>query len=380
MKKLVCALFLAVFLSFFTARVALALDDPTTLPNNQFGIHIVDENDLKDASLLVNSEGGDWGYVTMVIQQWDRDPVKWQQILTKMESLHLIPIIRIASQPQKKIWGKLEDVDIENWVTFLSNLSWPTIDRYIIIGNEPNHSKEWGGDINPEEYSRYLKSASQKLKTSNSNFFVLPAGLDASAPNSMSTMDEVLFLQKMVAAEPDIFNYIDGWTSHSYPNPAFSGSETDSGRGTVATFEWELELLKSLGVSKNLPVFITETGWVHSMNGKYPILAPTQEVGTKFKYAFENVWNKPNIVAVTPFILNYQTYPFETFSWKDTTNQYYSFYFEIQALPKIKGKPKLPEKPRKYVPQRLPVLNPTLALFYINSEESMHNLAIFDKI
>ena len=36
----------------------------------------------------------------------------------------------------------------------------------MIIANEPNHSKEWGGQINPKEYASYLKLFSEKLKES----------------------------------------------------------------------------------------------------------------------------------------------------------------------------------------------------------------------
>jgi len=39
-----------------------AIENPIARPNNFFGIHILDENDLDDAAKLINSSGGDWGY------------------------------------------------------------------------------------------------------------------------------------------------------------------------------------------------------------------------------------------------------------------------------------------------------------------------------
>lgn len=49
-----------------------AINSPTSVVNNKFGIHITDEKDLQDASLLINSNGGDWGYVTFVITERKR--------------------------------------------------------------------------------------------------------------------------------------------------------------------------------------------------------------------------------------------------------------------------------------------------------------------
>ena len=38
--------------------------NPLAVPNNRYGIHIVDTNDIPQLPALVNSSGGDWGYVT----------------------------------------------------------------------------------------------------------------------------------------------------------------------------------------------------------------------------------------------------------------------------------------------------------------------------
>ncbi len=58
--------------------------------NNKIGIHLAipDENDMKKASELVNSNGGKWGYVTIVIPEDDRDKNKWQGVFDKMRELH----------------------------------------------------------------------------------------------------------------------------------------------------------------------------------------------------------------------------------------------------------------------------------------------------
>ncbi len=331
MKKLLIILLLFIFFSI-SPKFALAFNDPLLVPNNKFGIHIMDENDLESVRELVNSNGGDWGYVTIVITETERDQGRWQRIFDKMRKLHLIPIVRIATKPTEGLWEAPRDGEIDNWVSFLNSLNWVVQNRYIVISNEPNHAKEWGGTIDPAGYATYLKTFSQKLKSASPDFFVLPAGLDASANNSKLTMNETKFLGEMIKKEPDIFNFIDGWTSHSYANPDFSGPAIGSGKGTVTTYDWELTYLASLGLTKNLPVFITETGWSNKNLSQ-------EEISKRFDYSFSHVWDDKRIVAVTPFILSYTEPPFDVFSWKKSDGSYYSFYDSVKALPKTKGEP-----------------------------------------
>ena len=316
------------------------MENPLEVPNNFFGIHIVNESDLEKARDLVNSSGGDWGYITLVIREDERDISRWQGVFDKMRQMHLVPIVRIATVNENGGWQKPNPGGIDNWVSFLNSLNWVIKNRYVIIGNEPNHAKEWGGQVNPGEYGTYLVEFSQKLKQKSPDFFVLPAGLDASAHYSKTTLPEDIFLRQVVKTKPDFFEHIDGWNSHSYPNPGFAGSPEAVGRGTLTTFTWELEFIKSLGVKKELPIFITETGWVHNQEGKVLGLENTQNIGDKFKIAFTKVWQNEKIVAVTPFILNYQEEPFSFFSWLKPSGEYYDFYREVQALPKKSGNPK----------------------------------------
>ena len=52
---------------------AYAITDPTSTTNNKFGIHIISPtNDEVNAAVdLVNTTGGDWGYIILIIE--DRD-------------------------------------------------------------------------------------------------------------------------------------------------------------------------------------------------------------------------------------------------------------------------------------------------------------------
>ncbi len=333
MKKIliiIIAILLFIIFSFETH----AITNPLAVPNNIYGMGVVNLSDFKDVSDIVNNNGS-WGYIKIVLTENDRDKEVLQNFFDNLRRNKLIPILRIATKynQDKNYWEKPKYEEMDNWISFLNSLNWVTLNRYIIIANEPNHSKEWGGEINPQEYATFLKEFSLKLKNSNSDYFVLNAGFDQSAPNSSKTMDEALFLKRMLKKEPDLFNYIDGWNSHSYPNPNFSGKPTDTGRKSIKGYKWELDYLSALGVKKELPVFITETGWIYKQNSE-------DTISQNFKYSFENVWANDNkIVAVTPFILNYLTEPFYHFSWKKDENTYYKVYQEIKDLKKVEGKP-----------------------------------------
>ncbi|MDP3733477.1 MAG: hypothetical protein Q8Q91_02935, partial [Candidatus Daviesbacteria bacterium] len=134
-------------------------------------------------------------------------------------------------------------------------------------------------------------------------------------------------------AVPGIFNKLDGWSSHSYPNPAFAGLPNAYGRGTVSGWIWELQVLQRLGLTKNLPVFITETGWKRSKG------LSSEVIGGYLQTAFLNAWSSNQIMAVTPFLLNYQEPLFEDFSFKNPIGGYYPQYEKIQGMLKISGQP-----------------------------------------
>lgn len=339
------AVILSLLLLLLPKQVA-AWYDPLTVPNNTYGMHIADFNDLAGVAGLVNTNGGDWGYITIVASDNDRDSGKWQAMFDVMRRLHLIPIVRLATHVDNASWVAPSKESIDKIVTFLTNLNWPTENRYVILYNEPNHSKEWGGSVDPEGYVDLLVEYSQKLKKSSEDFFVLPAGLDASAAHDGVTMDAEEFLKRMVKAKPELFEHIDGWTSHAYPNPGFSGSPYATGRGTLKTYEWELGVLRSLGLKKKLPIFITETGWQHSEGKSYmPGLLSPEAVASNFRIAFTRVWNDPGIVAVTPFLFNYQDVPFDHFSWKTLGGDgLYPFASELLGLSKTKGFPRQREE------------------------------------
>lgn len=332
-----------------------AVYNPLSVPNNKFGVHIISPTpeESSPAAEMVNHLG-DWGYITVVIGQKDRDKDKWQQFFNDLRKKHLVPLVRLATEPQGEVWKRPNEAEEQSWADFLDSLNWPTKNRYVTIYNEPNHGKEWGGWADPADYARTLDKMVTALKDKNPDFFVLNAGFDVSAPQEPPDyMDALIFIKKMDEAVPGIFNKLDGWVSHSYPNPNFSGSPLEHGRGTIRSYLWERQLLKELGLSKDLPIFITETGWMHSdgMSVKRNYLSP-ETVAKHFNQAFKDAWSDPKIVAVTPFLLTYQQPPFDHFSFKKVAQgkkeggvlgmqypEYHPQYLALKDMPKVIGRP-----------------------------------------
>lgn len=337
MKRL---FFILTLLALIFPKIALANETV-----NKFGIHILEVSDVNKAQELVNSSGGDWGWVTVVIRDDDMSFDKWQNFMNECREKHLIPIVRIATHLEGNNWAKPKISDSSNWVSFLNGLNWPTSERYVIIFNEPNHSKEWGGEINPQEYSRILSDFNSKLKNQNSKFKVLNAGLDLAAPNGSQTMESFRFMQEMNNEVPGIFEKLDGWSSHSYANHGFLGKPWDNKKTSVRGYEFELIYLKKLGIKKDLPVYITETGWPKLSSKKLAVRSKNKYYDEKtvaeyIKYAFENIWLKdPKVTAVTPFVLNYPADLFYDFSWLDMDQKPFLQYETIKQMPKQKSRP-----------------------------------------
>lgn len=331
----------ACLLTFTVARIqsARAMYSPTALPNNIFGIHIIDSNDISAAARLVNSahnDSADWGYVTLVIAQNDRNSEKWKTIFTNLRNNHLIPIVRLATYVKEGAWVRPDENDAQAWADFLDSLPWPIQNRYVILFNEPNQKKEWGGQVDAPGYATVAQRFIHILKEKTGDFFVLPAGMDLYALNSGETRDAAAFWQEMETAKPGILRTFDGWVSHSYPAYDYSGSPYDTGRRSVVGYRWEKEYLSQMfGVRSDLPVFITETGWAQNSR------LSRETIANYYQIAFDEVWRSdPSVVAVTPFLLNYQDGLFAKFSWRKlNSEEFYPQYHIVRELAKRIGEP-----------------------------------------
>ena len=336
MKKYIFFIFLIiVFLAF--PLISYASYDPLSKPNNKFGIHILFTEEISEAATLINSNGGDWGYVTIPIMASDRDLAKWQQFMDNCRKYHLIPIVRLATDGDyfsKTSWSIPTDYDVLSFANFLNSLSWPTKNRYVVVFNETNRSDEWGGSPDASQYAEILDYATQVFKQRNSDFFIISAGLDNASINIPGqSVDQFTFMRQMDEALPGIFSELDGLGAHAYPNPAFSSPPSQSSIG-IDSFYYQKNLADELS-GKELPVFITETGW-SSDSVSYDIQ------NQYYIQAFNNYWNDKDVIAVTPFIFHADQGPFAQFAFVKNNNPT-PIYANYKNFPKIKGEPELTE-------------------------------------
>jgi hypothetical protein len=119
-------------------------------------------------------------------------------------------------------------------------------------------------------------------------------------------------MEKMFRSQPELLDLIDGWTSHSYPNPGFSSSPYANAKNTMRGFEFELLKLKTM-TGKLFPVYITETGWDQSAG-------VGRSLANYYKYTAASIWSNPQVKAVTVFLLKGTDGPYAGFSLLNSDN------------------------------------------------------------
>lgn len=311
--------------------------------NNKFGLYIYASGDnyIEKATTLINSQGGDWGYVTIPIDLQDLNWEVWHDLFTALDEKHLTPIVQLFNlKPSDQKPFLMREEQTTRVAVFLNALPWPIKKRYISVYNEPNDSRFWWGRANAKEYAEVLDLTIRTFKNFSPDFLVMNGAFNASARSGGGYIDERQFLWQMNQAVQGIFHRLDGWASHPYPQPNFAGSVNDYGRDSIRAYEWELEILRlNFGV-ENLPVFITETGWAHAEGKNYnPDFLTEKEVAENIRQAFEKVWlPDEKVVAVTPFTINYPA-PFDHFAWVSADGQPFAQYEMVKGLAKMAGQP-----------------------------------------
>jgi len=342
-----------ILIGFFlvSAKSAKAANTNLGWVNNKFGIHVSSNpKDLDQAAELINSNGGDWGWITVVIRQDELNFNQWQEYFNKCRRLHLIPIVRIATIAKEKFWLKPAEETTKKIANFLNQLNWPNQDKFVIIYNEPNQGQEWGGRVSPKEYFEILEYAADYFHQLDKDFFVLSAGLDLAAPDKKPLfMSAEKFYRQGFLYKRAAFEKIDGLASHSYPNHGYIGLPTDYGKTSIRGYLWENNYLKSLGLKKDLPVFITETGWPHKEGGGEGFYSLGQ-ISKLIQQAYQFWLNDQKVIAVTPFILNYPHGNFAGFSWLDINQKPYPHY---EAVKQMEKKAQLPPQKDKVVVEKI---------------------------
>ena len=307
--------------------LALSTTPVWAVDGSVLGIHILSPSEAQAAEKLFQADHQDqkWHYVTIPLSLDDLNQKDaWNNFFAYAKEQKLIPIVRLASKFDNGAWVVPTKSDIVNLISFLSSLNWPTDDKYIIVFNEVNHSKEWGGHVDPAEYAGVLQFTSDWAKSENKNYKILPAAMDLAAPNGGSTREAFSYLDAMRQTQPRIFDFIDYWNSHSYPNPAFSAPPGAKGQNSLSGFQDELAYLQQK-TGRDYETFITETGWIENASTR-PWLT------SYYEYAVQHVWNDPHVKAVTPFVLEGDPGPFSGFTFLNRNGQPTAQYEAYQKV------------------------------------------------
>lgn len=344
-------LILITLIGFLTPNHSIATD------RNIFGLHLTQPQDIQIAKSVINSGQGDWGWATIVIRTDQLDKNTWQDFFDNCRKFHIIPIIRLSTIMENGYWKRPDISDIDNLANFLNSLNWPTTNQHIILFNEINHGSEWGGAVDIKSFTDIAIYSYQKFKTLNKNFVVLSSPLDLAAPNSKDQLKSAANVYREIFLyNPKYFESFDALASHSYPNHGFVGTPKDNGQHSIKGYQWELKYIKSLGVQKTFPVFITETGWPHRQGETNANNFYTVQTSAKFLIEAIKIWSKDTrVMAITPFIFNYPYAPFDHFSWVDKSEKLYPQYQSVLDLPKNKN---IPQQTTSYqiINNRLPFL------------------------
>ncbi|MBQ6437970.1 hypothetical protein IJJ12_01140 [bacterium] len=303
---------------FLWTLVALAFVRPARAAIPNLGVHILHPEEMADAARLIKTADNRdrWTYVTMTLSLDDlSEHDRWQAAFRTARRAHIQPIVRLVTQydPSSDAWAIPTRGQILSYFDFLNSLTWPKSERYIIVFNEPNHASEWGGQLDPASYAAALRFTAAWAHTEPADYKVLPGAMDLAAPNGPDTWEAFHYLSGMLEAEPDLFAHLDAWNSHSYPNPAFSSSPTDTGQNKLSGYTYELAWLQER-TGREWSTFITETGWQATARTK-------KYLYDYYAYANEHIWNDEHILGITPFVLRGDPGPFAGFSLLDRDSQ-----------------------------------------------------------
>ena len=319
-------LLLAVFTFLFSASVEAN--------SKNMGMHILQPEEISKVRQIYDDE--DWRFIVVPLTLEDtKNWTRWQKFFNEAYEAKLIPIIRLSTEynPVIDAWRIPNRKDIIDLANFLSSLNWRQDEKFIIVFNEVNHSKEWGGKLDPLLYGRVLEFTSNWFHSEGLNYKILPAAMDLAASSGFGTMEAFTYLETLYKTNPDIFDYIDYWNSHSYPNPDFQSSPERIGQNTVSGFKYELDFLKKK-TGEDFKVFITETGWVSTYRTNYYL-------DDYYLYAMQHIWSDDRVRAVTPFVLKGSPGPFSAFSFFDAgdnpTIQTFSLQKAMKASKSVEG-------------------------------------------
>lgn len=314
------------------ARVASAQSLPPT-NNNIVGLNIARHHSPRyiwAAADVANANGGSWGYLTILLTREDRDdPLSahaLQQVLDRCYEARVQPIVRVATRfdLDSGVWDRPNDQDPARWRALFEQVKFPNRTVWVVPANEPNLGREWGGAVHVPSFVSYLNTFMAVFADSD-RFKVVNAPLNLSNPHQLPRMQDAFdFLAEMMALDASIFERLPAWATNSYKVDGFG----DGVRFTHRGYELELEV-----IGREMPVIITETGWLNRHSD--------EEVMRFYVQAFKDWQADHRVIAVTPLIWDpdVDDHWMFTLDGKGEVVTSNGAYQALHGLPRVAGSP-----------------------------------------
>jgi polysaccharide biosynthesis protein PslG len=189
---------------------------------------------------------------------------KYDEIVDLAEEYGIRIIARLDHTPE---WAREEGTDhhtppadVEDFGRFVETF----VDRYsgrvqyIQIWNEPNLSREWGGDIDPEGYFELLREAYTRAKAADPDVVVLSAPMAMTNERSDRAIPEFEYWSALY--ELGAGDYFDIMTATGYGIDQPPEEPPAGDMINLRRIE-RLRVIKEAYGDDNKPVWLTEYGW-----------------------------------------------------------------------------------------------------------------------
>ncbi len=148
--------------------------------------------------------------------------------------------------------------------------------RYYQIWHEPNIAPHWGArHIDPVGYAQLLRATSAAIRAADPDAIIISAALAPTADRGHQALDEVSFLQRMIAADgAEAFDVVA-----IQPFGFGYAPEKPDQRQQVLNFAraaWVRRALQSAGHGE-IPLWATAYGWNRQKNAVWGTVTPTDQ-------------------------------------------------------------------------------------------------------
>ena len=184
---------------------------------------------------------------------------------------------------------------------------------YLIVGNEPNLSFEWGyRKTTPQDYVDLLAAVYPAVKDANPDIVVLAGALAPTLEPEESpwATNDLLYLKGMY--EAGAAKYSDGLAAHAYGLTFPASSAPAAGVLNYRRIELLREIMVAYG-DQDTPVYVTEAGW-----NDHPRWTMAVRPGQRIDYTLEALdLTRENMPYVRSVALWAFRYPIPTRSYPD---------------------------------------------------------------